>query len=152
MQDVAFKNTNFFIFWKWKLCKGNPILYLISEKNVEICNLSCKLADGRKSLMALAIAGSNQTKCADPYQCICNSNYDGYRELSDWRKEWELDGDRYDHHWWKTILSDGTSEILFGYMRKKNIKFESMKPFLPYYPERIYKNMYEVGLLNGVSA
>ena len=36
MQDVAFKNTNFFIFWKWKLCKGNPILYLISEKNVEI--------------------------------------------------------------------------------------------------------------------
>ena len=33
-----------------------------------------------------------------------------------------------------------------------NIKFENMKPFLPYYPERIYKNMYEVGLLNGVSA
>ena len=32
MQDVAFKNTNFFIFWKWELCKGNPILYLISEK------------------------------------------------------------------------------------------------------------------------
>ena len=30
--------------------------------------------------------------------------------------------------------------------------FESMRPFLPYYPERIYKNMYEVGLLNGVSA
>ena len=24
MQDVAFKNINFFIFWKWKLCKGNP--------------------------------------------------------------------------------------------------------------------------------
>ena len=41
---------------------------------------------------------------------------------------------------------------LIGYMKKKNIKFESMKPFLPYYPERIYKNMYEVGLLNGVSA
>ena len=32
MQDVAFKNTIFFIFWKWKLCKGNPILYLISGK------------------------------------------------------------------------------------------------------------------------
>ena len=41
---------------------------------------------------------------------------------------------------------------LIGYMKKKNIKFESMKPSLPYYPERIYKNMYEVGLLNGVSA
>lgn len=41
---------------------------------------------------------------------------------------------------------------LIGYMKKKNIKFENLKPFLPYYPERIYKNMYEVGLLNGVSA
>lgn len=41
---------------------------------------------------------------------------------------------------------------LLGYMKKKNIRFESMKPFLQYYPDRIYKNMYEVGLLNGVSA
>ena len=41
---------------------------------------------------------------------------------------------------------------LICYMKKKNIKFENMKPFLPYYPERIYKNMYEVGLLNGISA
>ena len=24
MQDVAFKNAIFLIFWKWKLCKGNP--------------------------------------------------------------------------------------------------------------------------------
>ena len=39
---------------------------------------------------------------------------------------------------------------LICYMKKKNIKFENMKPFLPYYPERIYKNMYEVGLLNGI--
>lgn len=41
---------------------------------------------------------------------------------------------------------------LLGYMKKKNIGFENLKPFLPYYPDRIYKNMYEVGLLNGVSA
>ena len=41
---------------------------------------------------------------------------------------------------------------LIGYMRKKSIGFETMRQFLPYYPERIYKNMYEVGLLNGVSA
>lgn len=41
---------------------------------------------------------------------------------------------------------------LIGYMKKKSIGFENMKQFLPYYPERIYKNMYEVGLLNGVSA
>lgn len=41
---------------------------------------------------------------------------------------------------------------LIGYMKKKSIGFESMRPYLPYYPERIYKNMYEVGLLKGVSA
>lgn len=41
---------------------------------------------------------------------------------------------------------------LTDYMKKKNIRFESMEPFLKYYPERIYKNMYEVGLLNGISA
>lgn len=41
---------------------------------------------------------------------------------------------------------------LIGYMKKKSIGFENMRPFLSYYPERIYKNMYEVGLLNGVSA
>lgn len=41
---------------------------------------------------------------------------------------------------------------LISYMKKKGIGFESMRQFLPYYPERIYKNMYEVGLLNGVFA
>ncbi|MBQ5988242.1 MAG: hypothetical protein IJL67_01985 [Oscillospiraceae bacterium] len=41
---------------------------------------------------------------------------------------------------------------LLGYMKKKEIKFEDMKPYLSFYPERIYKNMFEVGLLNGVSA
>ena len=39
---------------------------------------------------------------------------------------------------------------LITYMKKKEIEFESLKPFLSYYPERIYKNMYEVGLLNGI--
>ena len=24
MQEIAFKNTKYFIFWKWRLCKGNP--------------------------------------------------------------------------------------------------------------------------------
>lgn len=50
------------------------------------------------------------------------------------------------------ITGDELTNKLLSYMKKKNIRFESMKPFLPYYPERIYKNMYEVGLLYGVSA
>lgn len=44
-----------------------------------------------------------------------------------------------------------TSRLL-NYMKENDIRFERMSEFLPYYPERIYKNMYEVGLLNGVSA
>lgn len=40
---------------------------------------------------------------------------------------------------------------LLEYMRMKKMGFESFEPFLSYYPERIYKNMYEVGLLNGIS-
>lgn len=43
------------------------------------------------------------------------------------------------------------TERLVNYMRKKGISFEAMKPYLKYYPERIYKNMYEAGLLNGIS-
>ena len=40
---------------------------------------------------------------------------------------------------------------LISYMKTKEIRFDSMNPFLPFYPERIYRNMYEVGLLNGIS-
>lgn len=43
------------------------------------------------------------------------------------------------------------TDKLLDYMKKKKIGFESMGKYLPYYPERIYKNMYEAGLLNGVS-
>lgn len=43
-------------------------------------------------------------------------------------------------------------ERLISYMQKKKIRFDDMEPFLRYYPDRIYKNMYEVGLLNGVSS
>ena len=43
------------------------------------------------------------------------------------------------------------TDRLFRYMRASGIDFETMKPYLPYYPDRIYRNMYEVGLLNGVA-
>ena len=40
---------------------------------------------------------------------------------------------------------------LMSYMRIQKIDFNSLKPYLSYFPDRIYKNLYEVGLLNGVS-
>lgn len=43
------------------------------------------------------------------------------------------------------------TDRLVGYMKSKKIGFDTLRQYLPYYPERIYKNMYEVGLLHGVS-
>lgn len=41
---------------------------------------------------------------------------------------------------------------LLEYMRRSGIAFSTIEPYLRYYPDRIYKNMYEVGLLYSVSA
>ena len=49
------------------------------------------------------------------------------------------------------IKGEELTATLVRYMRKKGIGFEAMSRFLPYYPERIYKNMFKVGLLNGIS-
>ena len=43
------------------------------------------------------------------------------------------------------------ADRLLGYMKKSGIGFSDIEQYLPYYPDRIYKNMYTVGLLNGVS-
>ena len=50
------------------------------------------------------------------------------------------------------VVGEELTRILVSYMKRKDISFENIRHFLPYYPERIYKNMYEVGLLNGISA
>ena len=41
---------------------------------------------------------------------------------------------------------------LLAYMKKTGLCFEDLKPYLSYYPDRIYRNLFEVGLLNGISA
>ena len=43
------------------------------------------------------------------------------------------------------------TDRLLEYMRKKELGFNTLKKYFPYYPDKIYKNMYEVGLLNGVA-
>ena len=42
------------------------------------------------------------------------------------------------------------TDRLIDYLKKKNMGFESLKPYLKFYPDKIYKNMYEAGLLNGM--
>ena len=41
------------------------------------------------------------------------------------------------------------TNILIRYMKRRGITFEKLKPYLKYYPNVIYRNMYEVGLLQG---
>ncbi|MBQ7432068.1 MAG: hypothetical protein IJV50_01150 [Lachnospiraceae bacterium] len=41
---------------------------------------------------------------------------------------------------------------LIVYMNKANIAFTDMEEYLPYYPDKVYKNMYQVRLLSGISA
>ncbi len=41
---------------------------------------------------------------------------------------------------------------ILNYINKKDISFKMLEPFLKYYPDKIYKNMYEVGILNGISS
>ena len=42
------------------------------------------------------------------------------------------------------------TDRLVNYLNAKGITFESLKPYVQFYPDRIYKNMYKVGLLNGL--
>ena len=48
-------------------------------------------------------------------------------------------------------LSQLTNRLL-TYMSKVNLSFSDLEDYLPYYPDKIYKNMYETRLLNGISA
>jgi hypothetical protein len=49
------------------------------------------------------------------------------------------------------IGGDELKEAVISYMQKNGITFNALMPFLDYYPEKIYKNMYEAGVLNAVS-
>lgn len=39
---------------------------------------------------------------------------------------------------------------LTQYLKVNELDFKALDVYLPFYPERIYRNLYEVGLLNGV--
>lgn len=43
------------------------------------------------------------------------------------------------------------TERLTNYMSEAELGFDTLDKYLPYYPDRIYRKMYEVGLLNGVA-
>ena len=53
-----------------------------------------------------------------------------------------------------TVISElegkALTDRLKKYMRSCGLGFDRLERYLPYYPNRIYKNMYEAGLLKGV--
>lgn len=44
------------------------------------------------------------------------------------------------------------TEKLTGYMKSCGLSFDTLKQYFSYYPDRIYRNMYEAGLLYGMTA
>ena len=44
------------------------------------------------------------------------------------------------------------SRKTLAYMRQNQVSFPDLKPYLSLYPDRIFRNLYEMGLLDGVSA
>ena len=44
------------------------------------------------------------------------------------------------------------TERLTGYMKNSGLSFDVLRQYFPFYPDKIYRNMYEVGLLKGVIA
>lgn len=44
------------------------------------------------------------------------------------------------------------SQRVLEYMRRSGVSFQDLEPYLPLYPDKIFRNMYETGLLYGASA
>lgn len=84
--------------------------------------------------------GNFRIELRKPYVTISNKNVAALQFLDlmkDVSKLSELEG-------------AGLKKKLRKYLNDKNLRFTDIKPYLMYYPDRIYKNMFEVGLLDGV--
>ena len=54
------------------------------------------------------------------------------------------------------LLSECTNDELAqrirDYMCRSSLSFKELQPYMSLYPDKLYRNMYETGLLNGISA
>ena len=48
------------------------------------------------------------------------------------------------------LADEKLNKVLIEYMKKVSLTFADLDAYLDCYPERIYKNLYKVGLLNGI--
>lgn len=56
-----------------------------------------------------------------------------------------------DIDFYSEIKADAQKKRLLAYMTQFAIRFSDLEQYLRYYPDKIYKNMYQAGLLNGIS-
>ena len=47
---------------------------------------------------------------------------------------------------------DEQKSRIISYMKSSGLAFRDLEQYLPYYPDRLFRNLYEVGLLNGLSS
>ena len=47
---------------------------------------------------------------------------------------------------------DERKSRIVSYMKSNGLAFCDLEQYLPYYPDRLFRNLYEVGLLNGLSS
>lgn len=50
------------------------------------------------------------------------------------------------------VSDESLQQRLTRYMKESNISFPKLEVYLPYYPDRIYKNLYETRLVHGILA
>lgn len=50
------------------------------------------------------------------------------------------------------VEGDGLRQRILSYMKEMMFTFSMLEPYLSYYPDKLYRNMYETGVLSGVYA
>ena len=77
-----------------------------------------------------------------PRAVINESNYKSL-QLLDLLKDMES---------YSELSESEVGEKIKSYMAKSKISFSRLEPFLPLYPDKVFRNMYMIGVLNGFSA
>ncbi|MBQ9207757.1 MAG: hypothetical protein IJ158_13740 [Treponema sp.] len=77
-----------------------------------------------------------------PRTAVTESNYKAL-QLLDLLKDVEL---------YSELEEKELGDKIKSYMSDNKISFSQLKPYLPLYPDKIFRNMYTVGVLNGFSA
>ena len=118
----------------------NDLAKKVLEDIVAIRNLKATNKITKTALVNLECSNEELTSIYTSQLKITEENYK-ILQLLDLLKDIDLLAE---------VTGDLRNEKLFSYMKKATLTFSDLDSYLDYYPEKIYKNLYKVGLLNGV--